>query len=1026
MSLGIGGSLGNALSQAKREAEIQALLDSSHTLTNINNYSGIFVQGNNYEKFDFVYNTGDGLFYYAKEDVTDGGNTVISGKNRFTLDPNGPIDNGEKTYYIYDELQEVSALGSSLEVGQTFDLEGSLNGANGSYSILDIEHEFDEVPLADNETSAVITALSASALPLDQFYKSSWFLKSNSTGNEFDFTEFFLNSNSNSAWIYNGKTGLWMYVHPSTTTSVWFFLGAKHASLNEGGAWMYASQQEAQNGYIYISPDASDDRFGPAGNWLFMAVPADTNYVLALYNFGSQKWYGIESGANDIREMNPPFAIQASEPSTSVPGRDVDGVSSRIHIKKANTSSEISQFEEKGDHNIILSALNFSPSNSPDKWTRDKFFFDADYGSKINFKSSIHKDNFGNGYYTVRPRGVNALQFSVDLNFKARTNKEANAIIHFLENHQGQHEKDMPSPNLEYSQGISGFRWDGSSTFHPYDSVDMQSKKFFCTKFNHKMNFENNNDIDVTISNHDTSLLRKSEELFIKRPEDYDENSVYEKNDVVFATGNHKYYYWSGEVAASNKPPVQTNDSWTRESGYFTDINTEYWSREFFWRPSIGLSVNQEPRLLKLSAENGYNQFYSDGINESLLQLDLNFNNRDDDEAYAILHFLEQHYGATPFKFTPPAPYDRAQNFICDEWSHVYNFKNNHNISAKFHQYPFNFSAQEIDGASSPPTLLGQELIMQNPIALSTSSEPSPRAKSFRHRVFVENIGDQPLQIVTMLIDGDNKESFYLLGGERWGGLNQSSIPIVVNKNPNLKFTIPNESNIVLPFDLKGKQIKLNKNFQTGKEGGQSFTDIASSETFTQLNNGTIVKESNGAYVSCDYFVADTFFRQNNTSVIPPKGEGFFDIVYEGGTLADRFSFLVDKDGNKLMYDLAGNEDFRYEAYVDRFHSLEWLKNSNQNPSDPDFGKLPQDRDVLDSNGNLIGAESVYISKSEFGKQRWAENDPGIYPASDHFLPELTGPISLSVPDGFYATNITIHTDGKFSPKTSQIRIYIT
>ena len=106
---------------------LQALLDSNHTLTNISNYSGIFVQGNDYEKFDFVYNTGDGLFYYAKEDITDGGNTVVSGKNRFTLDPNGPIDNGEKTYYIYDELQEVSALGSSLKVGQTFNLEGSLN-----------------------------------------------------------------------------------------------------------------------------------------------------------------------------------------------------------------------------------------------------------------------------------------------------------------------------------------------------------------------------------------------------------------------------------------------------------------------------------------------------------------------------------------------------------------------------------------------------------------------------------------------------------------------------------------------------------------------------------------------------------------------------------------------------------------------------------------------------------------------------------------------------------------------------------
>lgn len=1004
----------NVISQAKRQAEIQALLDSNHTLTNISNYSGIFVQGNNYEKFDFVYNTGDGLFYYAKEDITDGGNTVVSGKNRFTLDPNGPIDNGEKTYYIYDELQEVSALGNSLKVGQTFNLQGSLNGADGSYSILDIEHEFDEVPLADNQTSNVITALSASSLGPQQWYKSSWFLKSNSSGYEFDFTDFFLSSSSNSSWIYNSALGLWMYVHAITASSVWFWFGAQSTSLNNGGAWMYASQQEVQDGYIYIADDASDNRFGPAGNWLFMAVPADPNYVLALYNTGNQKWYGIESGASDVREIIPPFAIQPGTPSTSPPGRDVDGISSRIQIKKANTSSEILNFETKGNNNIILTALNFSPSNSPDKWTKDKFFFDADYGSKINFKSDIHIDNFGNGYYSVRPRSINTLQFDIDLNFKARTNKEANAIIHFVENHQGQHEKDMISPNLKYSQGISGFRWDGSSTFHPYDSVDMQSKKFYCTKFSHQLNFENNNDITISLSNYDTSLLKKSEELFIKRPEDYDAASFYEKNDIVFSPENHTYYYWSGDEGATNKPPVTGNQSWTRESGYFTDINTEYWSREFFWKPSLGLSVDQEPRLLKVSAENGYNQLYSDGINESLLELNLNFNNRDDEEAYSMLHFLEQHYGAQPFRFTPPAPYDRTQNFICDEWSHVYNFKNNHSISAKFHQYPFNFSAQEIDSSASPPNLVNQQLKVPNPITLSTSSDPVSRLNNLRHRVLVENVGDYPLEIQSILINGNNNESFYLLGGSRWGGVNQQSIPVVISdSSANLNFTIP--SSPTLPFNLNGEAIVLKPNFQNGKEGGQSFVVKSTDETFFQLNNGTIIKGTD--QFSCSYFVADQFFRENSVSTIQPNGKAFFDIVFEGQTVLDKFSYLVDGSGNKLMYDLGNNEDLRYEAFVNKFHNIYWLKNSVLNKNDPNFGKLLQERLVYDASGNVTDIEDVYVTKAEFGRQK--------YRVGIDILPELTGPISIGVSNGFYRTNITINSNDEFSPQTSQVRVYI-
>ena len=122
---------------------------------------------------------------------------------------------------------------------------------------------------------------------------------------------------------------------------------------------------------------------------------------------------------------------------------------------------------------------------------------------------------------------------------------------------------------------------------------------------------------------------------------------------------------------------------------------------------------------MKLEWGAGYSQIYRDGINESLLTLELNFNNRDDAEARAILHFLEQHYGAIPFQFNPPAPYERLKNFVCQEWTHTYNYKNNHSISARFEQYPIEISASQVDNIITPVMPIAGELLCESPVQFS-------------------------------------------------------------------------------------------------------------------------------------------------------------------------------------------------------------------------------------------------------------------------------------------------------------------
>ena len=1077
----------------------QNIFESSHTLTNINNYSGVFVPGNDYEKFDFVYNTGDGLFYYAKDDVTDGGNIVVSGKNRFTLDPDGPVENGQETYYIYDELSEIGIIGVGIKEGQTINLSGSQYGADGSYKILNIEENFSDLPIFGLEDydqyvvravdllnyyndssnvwdydqdgtpdpvqsktrvefgeshwrlagrnegrtmyyfSEILLALDATEVS-NGWYKSTWFLSSHQgTSAEVDYTFFYFNS-VNNGWIFSTSLG-WIFISPVSSDAVWFFIGATNQPSINNGDWIYAARSETANGWIFLDEDAFGDRFGTAGSWLYIAKIDDPNYVLALYNNEDNQWYGIELNTRAIDAIVDPSNITVPSAPLNPVSRQVDGISSRIQVQRADNSSEISAFERRNDNNnITISALTFSPSENPDKWTKDQFFFDADYGSTVDFAAKNLKTEFGNGYYEVRPRGINAISFEANLEFKNRTNKEANAIIHFLENHQGQHEKDSSSSNLKYSQGISGFRWDGSSTFHPYDSVGIQSKSFYCQKFSHSLSFENNNDLNVKLVNFDTSILRKSEELFVKRPADYDDAFYYEFNDIAFSTGNHKYYYWSGSSAVG-KPPVQENDEWTREQGFYSDINTEHWSREFFWKPSLGLTVDQEPRTLEIQSLEGYSQIYKDGINESLLTLNLNFNNRDDEEAWAILHFLEQHIGSIPFLFKPPAPYDRTQNFICQKWSHKYNFKNNHSISATFEQYPFNISAQELDASLSPPSSSLGELNFNSIITMFAPAEKTDKINRlglFRHRVKISNIGDQAVSVNLMVFNGQNSSSFSLLGSR--GGPNQQSIPIVKRSgNSEYKFILPSDPaqtfGVDLPFNLSGAKIMLEFNLSEGRVGGQYFklmqggSDKSTWEvvkengqevTFYQRNDGTILKKSTGEQSGCTYFVATQYFQENAISALQGGDEAFFDIIFDGADIKDKLFFLTDSSGNQIFYNLIG-EDQQYEAYVDKYLSKYWSVNSVKSKTDANFGKI----ELVDRNPPF---NEYYLTKSQYGRQVWEGTLPGKHDQSISNISDiipLTGPIAFGVGAGFYSANLEIHSDGLYNPQTAKVRIHL-
>lgn len=694
--------------------------------SNVSNYSGVFNSGENYKKFDFVYNTGDGLFYYAKEDLTAGGGVSVTASNRYHLVPFGPNSN----HYVVDSFNRTDDLNATFSKGNIIDIAGSQQDNDGRYEIISVVK------------------------------------------------------------------------------------GADH-----------------------VAPHL---------------VPSQYTLTGAV-----------------------------------------------LEVKPVSTQYSIENLEIASSNGITISTVSNDPSLNPDLWSSDRFFFDADYGSTVNFKANNVEMDFGNGYYSVTPKSINSLSMSVDMKFDNRSNREANAIVHFVENHLGQLEKDSPSPNLRYKQGISGFKWDGASSFHPYDTVENQLKTFYCTDINHQLSFEDSNNISLKLKNLDDSLLRKTVQggWIVGGGDAYDPSEEYEKNDFALYTGNMQYYYWHDDSAGSNKSPAEARDSWTRTSGYFSDINTGHWTRDFLWKPSLGLSVSQSPRVNSIALKNGYTQIYDDGINESLLNLDLDFKNRSDSEARAILHFLEQRLGYLPFNFTPPAPYDTTQNFICQEWSHTYNYKDNHTISAKFAQFPFNMSQEQMDSNVTPPEVSEGELIFTSPLVFSkgTDRERISAGQKLKARLELENIGDLPVQLTSATLS--DPSSFEILGDS------STTIPAVpYDLEPTgYLVTLPSQG---FPLNLNGATVKLSKSYSPGiKEGGQLFSRMVSDgnggwnydtdgngvrDAYFQNNlgeiKGGINTASPGEYVSCETFVSESLFAAQSISEIGGNKSAYIDILFKGKT----------------------------------------------------------------------------------------------------------------------------------------------
>lgn len=166
--------------------------------------------------------------------------------------------------------------------------------------------------------------------------------------------------------------------------------------------------------------------------------------------------------STDWKEKLIPFTPSQEYSSTKSYGK-------HDYIFLRNSSSANGFYYFTGD-----SVNTLAPTNSSSFWTQ-KFYFRPDLVTDLRFESNAYKNDLGN-FYLNQNVGINPNSFDFSLSFNNRSDKEARAILHFLENHNG----------------VDLFEYDLHTFF-------TGSRNFFCPEWSHTYNFLDNNSISARL-----------------------------------------------------------------------------------------------------------------------------------------------------------------------------------------------------------------------------------------------------------------------------------------------------------------------------------------------------------------------------------------------------------------------------------------------------------------------------------------------------------------------------------------------
>jgi phage-related protein len=155
--------------------------------------------------------------------------------------------------------------------------------------------------------------------------------------------------------------------------------------------------------------------------------------------------------------------------------------------------------------------------------------------------------------------------------------------------------------------------------------------------------------------------------------------TFYAKNSIVLV--NNYYYYALADHSSTTWTTDVANNLWGGTLNYNGEIRPN-----FIWKTSYGYRIPIKPVVKNIRFGDSYVQDIPDNISNTMLTLNLEFNDRDLNEATAILHFLHARKGAEKFFFIPPSPYNVIKKFICPEFDSGQGFYDKYSIVATFEE----------------------------------------------------------------------------------------------------------------------------------------------------------------------------------------------------------------------------------------------------------------------------------------------------------------------------------------------------
>ena len=361
----------------------------------------------------------------------------------------------------------------------------------------------------------------------------------------------------------------------------------------------------------------------------------------------------------------------------------------------------------------------------------------ANFGAQASFSSVNDKITFGDNYSQTMIKGLNALNMSLNVSFANLTDQQSEDAISFL-----QSKFDYEPQNYSTDGHFTNKRLEPIEFQPPFP---YKKSNFYCGSFTHEKQSFDVNTVTANLSFAAPSILSSVEpnteynplieslvQLSFNTPNSNPlvnfsngqscslaaGNLIYDFNDYRTFKVKSPFSVSSGSPASADvenpfdvlgmrNARIQHTD---KRHSIFIDkpndcsfnpnapkhIDGNLNARIFDFRASKSMPISHSPKVKQSGIIDFYTKFNKYGFNANLNNLQVEFTGRSDLEAKRILLFLESHLGYKKFCFHARSQYQGTKEtnsppskgklsfFYCPEWTHTYNYIDNHSITATF------------------------------------------------------------------------------------------------------------------------------------------------------------------------------------------------------------------------------------------------------------------------------------------------------------------------------------------------------